>query len=216
MTALARSSLVTKRVVPAAALAALLLVVVLDTNYLTPREVAKLNPPPFNAESYGRQTFPKIAARVKRDATDVTKLAPAIDRGLPAAGKRYGKNLGSGNFSFAMKATGAVTKVDADFILLKVPGVPDGTEVRIPLGGAALSGAPVRDCTGTITYGDFADQTDYQSSANQFKLRMQKDVLAKLEKKGLRGKRVTVEGGWNSGGPPRSYIIQPTSIAVGS
>jgi predicted lipoprotein len=215
MTATRTSSLLTKRVGFAAAAVVLVLVVVFDTKYLTAREVAKLNPPAFNAQTYGRQMFPKIAAKVKAEATDVTELAPAIDRDLAAAGKRYGHDLGSGNFSFAMKATGTATQVDDAFVLLKVGGVPAGTEVRIPL-GTALNGTPVRDCTGTISYGDFADQTDYQSAANQFKLRMQQDVLAKLDKKGLKGKKVTVEGGWNTGGPPRSYIIQPTSIAVGS
>jgi predicted lipoprotein len=215
MSATTRSTVTGKRLVGVAAVLALLLVVVLDTKYVSPGEFRRLNPPAFNAETWARKSFPTVAARVKRDATDVRVLAPAIDRDLAAAGARYGHDLGSGQYSFAMKASGTAVKVDQDFVLLDVPGVPGGTEVRIPL-GTALNGTPVRDCTGTITYGDFADQTDYQSAANQFKTRMQQDVLAKLDTKGLKGKRITVEGGWNTGGPAHSYIIQPTGIEVGS
>jgi predicted lipoprotein len=208
-------TLTVKRLIIAAAALVLLGVVLLDTKFVSPEEFAKLNPPPFNAETWARKEFPVVAAKVKADATDVTELAPAIDKSLAAAGKQYGHDLGSAQYSFAMKATGTAKKVDADFVLLDVPGVPAGTEVRIPL-GAALNGTPVRDCTGTIAYGDFADQTEYQNAANQFKTRMQQDVLAKLDTESLEGKKVTVEGGWNTGGPPKSYIIQPTSIEVAS
>jgi predicted lipoprotein len=199
----------------AAAVLVLLAIVVLDTKVVSPEEFAKLNPPPFNVQTWAKKQFPVVAAKVSSDATDVTELAPAIDKDLAAAGKQYGHDLGSGQYSFAVKATGTAKKVDADFVLLDVKGVPGGTEVRIPL-GAALNGTPVRDCTGTIAYGDFADQTEYQNAANQFKTRMQQDVLAKLDAKRLEGKKVTVEGGWNTGGPPKSYIIQPTRIEVAS
>lgn len=204
-----------RRLVITGVVVVLLLIVVFDTKYLTADEVRKLNPPPFNAETFSKKEFPKVVARVKADATDVTELAPAVEKDLPAAGKEFGQDLGSGNYSFAIKATGTATQVDANFVLLKVPGVPSGTEVRIPL-KTALNGTPVRDATGTITYGRFADQTDFQSVANQFKLRMQQDVLGKLDTKSLKGKKVTVEGGWNTGGPPKSFIIQPTAIEVGS
>jgi predicted lipoprotein len=204
-----------KRLLPILTGVVLLVVVVLGTEVVSPAEFRKLNPPAFNGETYGRQTFPKIAAAVSKTATDVTKLAPAISEDLAAAGQEYGQDLGSSQYSFAIKATGTVKEIDEEFVLLDVAGVPKGTQVRIPL-GSALNGTPVRDCTGKIRYGDFADQTEYQTVANQFKLRMQKDVIAELDTKGLKGKEITVEGGWNTGGPPDSYIIQPTRIEVGS
>jgi predicted lipoprotein len=204
-----------RRLAPAIAVVVLLLIVVLDTKIVSKAEFRRLNPPAFNPETYGKKAFPQVAAKVKDKAVDVTELAPAVEKDLPAAGKQYGQDLGSGSFSFPVKARGVAKTVDKDFVLLDVKGVPSGTAVRIPL-GAALSGTPVRDATGTIQYGDFADQTDYQSAANQFKIRMQQDVLPKLDTKSLKGKTVTVYGGWSSGGPPKSFIIQPTSIEVSS
>jgi predicted lipoprotein len=204
-----------KWLVPAVLGVVLLVLVVLNTKFVSAEEYARLNPPPFSAEAYARRTFPKVAKLVSRQATDITKLAPAVESDLSAAGQKYGHDLGSGQWSFAVKARGKVKSVDQAFILLDVPDVPKGTEVRIPL-GAALNGTPIRDCTGSIKFGDFASQTDYQSVANQFKLVMQREILRPVDKGGLKGKQVSVEGGWNTGGPPKSFIIQPTRIEVGA
>jgi predicted lipoprotein len=204
-----------KWLVPAVLGAALLLLVVLNTKFVSAEEYARLNPPRFSADTYARKKFPKITKLVSQQATDIRELAPAVDRDVSAAGEKYGHDLGSGQWSFAVKAHGKVKRVDDDFVLLDVPDVPSGTEVRIPL-GPALNGTPIRDCTGSIEFGDFSGQTDYQSVANQFKLIMQRDVIGKLDREGLKGKELSVEGAWSTGGPPKSYIIQPTKIEVRS
>jgi predicted lipoprotein len=194
----------------------LLLVVLamfLDTKFLSPEAAAKLNPAAFSAESYAKKEFPKVAESIKAKATDIAVLAPAVTKDLAAAGKQYGNDLGSNAFAFPVKATGTADEVDANFVLLAVPGVPADTKVRIPI-GAAVSGTPVRDATGEIKFGDFTGQTDFQSVANQFKLRIQADVLSKVDPPSMKGKTVTVYGAWATGGPPKSFIIQPVSIEV--
>jgi predicted lipoprotein len=203
----------TKKIVGVAVLVVVLVAVVLDTKFLSQQAVAELNPPPFNAETYGTEEFPKVAAAIKEKATDVVVLAKAVAADLPAAGKQYGQDLGSGAYAFPVKATGTAGAVDGNFVVLTVPGMPAGTTVRIPL-GAAVSGSPVRDATGEIKFGDFAGQTEFQSVANQFKLRIQQDVLAKADPKSWEGKQVTVYGAWATGGPPNSFNIQPVEIEV--
>jgi predicted lipoprotein len=202
-----------KRLMAAAVLAALLVAAALDTKFLSPQQVADLNPAPFSAESYVAKEFPKVTAMIKEKATDLAVLAPAIGADPAAAGRQYGQDLGSGTFAFPVKATGMVEQVDANFVRLKVTNVPDDNTVRIPL-AQAISGTPVRDATGTIKFGDFTGQSDYQSVANQFKLRMQQDVLAKIDPASLKDKQVTVYGAWSTGGPPKSFIIQPVEIEV--
>jgi predicted lipoprotein len=208
-----RLSRSTKRIVGVAVLVAILVAMVLDTKFLSPEAEAKLNPPPFTAESYAKEKFPEVTAAIKQKATDIAVLAPAVEADVAAAGKQYGQDLGSGAYAFPVKATGTADEVDANFVLLKVPGVPAGTAVRIPV-GAAVSGTPVRDATGNIKFGDFAGQTDFQSVANQFKIRIQQDVLSKVDPASLKGKQVTVYGAWATGGPPKSFIIQPVEIEV--
>ena len=193
---------------------ALLAAMVASTKFLTPQQVTALNPPAFTASGYVAQHFPEVTKTLTDKATDIATVAPAIDAGPAAAGKKYGTAVGGDQYAFAVKATGTVTSVDSDFVILKVPGVPAKDTVRIPL-GIALNGTPVRDAPGTIAYGDFPDQTAYQSVANLFTERMRQQVLAPAKLPAAKGRSVTVVGAYETGGPPNSYIIQPVSISVG-
>lgn len=91
--------------------------------------------------------------------------------------------------------------------------MPDGADVRIPL-TTALNGAPIRDVTGTVSFGDFANQTEYQEVANEYKLSIQRNVIGALDLGGLDGKTIDVVGAWAVGGPPDTYLIQPVAIEV--
>lgn len=202
-------------IVPAAVAAVLLGGMGLSTKWLTPEEVEALNPPPFVAADFVDETFPEQTEMLQESATDITVLAPAISEDLPAAAAEHGVDLGSGAYAFPVTATGTVEEVDAQYALLDVPGLDDRYEVRIALGNA-VSGSPVRDATGTLAFGDFPDQTSFQSVANGFKRKIREDVLAEVEPDSLPGREVTVHGAWGTGGPPDSYVIQPVSIEVAS
>jgi predicted lipoprotein len=198
----------------AAAVVILIIAIFFGTKFLSPEEAAALNPAAFNAETYADTAFPKVTAELTKKATDIAVLAKAIDADPAAAGKQFGTDIGSGKYSYPVKASGTVKSVDENFMELEVAGLTKD-KVRIPL-GAAISGTPVRDATGTITFSDFVGQTDFQSVANQFKIKIQKDVIGKIDPKSLEGKPISVVGAWTSGGPPNSFIIQPVSIEAGA
>ena len=140
-----------------------------------PHAGASLNPAAFNAKTYVQTNFPKIRSTLTEKATDIVVLAPAVDKDPAAAAKKYGTDVGSGKYAFPVKATGTVKEVDENFMLVAVPGVPAGDKVRIPL-GFAITGTPVRDATGGMTFSDFSGQTDYQSVANELKVKIRADV----------------------------------------
>lgn len=194
---------------------ALVVAMIADTRFLNPADSAAQHAAQFNPKAYAEKNFPKIAAEIADKATNITILAPAVSKDLAAAGAKYGNDLGAGQFAVPVLATGTVSKADADFLVLSVPGLPAKDTVRIPLDNA-LSGIPVRDATGSIKFGDFDDQTDFQSAANEFKIIMRTTILAPAQPSTLKGKSITVVGAWGSGGPPNSYIIQPVSIEVAS
>ncbi len=202
-----------KRLVLIAALVVLVLAMVLNTKFLTPSEATALKPAAFNAKTYVQKSFPKVTETLTSKATDVVVLIPAITKDEAAAGKQYGVDVGSGKFAFPVKATGTVTEVDPNFMTMAVPGVPAGKSVRVPV-GSAVTGTPVRDATGDMTFSDFSGQTDFQSVANELKVRIRSDVIAKANPSTLKGKKVTVVGAHSSGGPRTSFIIQPVSIEV--
>lgn len=204
----------TRRLVLVAALVLLLVAMVLNTKFLTPGEASALNPAAFNAKTYVATNFDKIKDTLATKGTDIAQVAAAVDKDLAAAGAQFGVDVGSGKFAFPVKAAGTVAAVDANFMEITVPGVPEGDTIRIPL-GAAVSGTPIRDATGDMTFSDFSGQTDFQSVANELKVKVRADVLGKLDTASLKGKQVTVIGAYSSGGPANSFIIQPVSIEVG-
>ena len=207
------STRLTRKLVTLAVAVVVLVMMLLNTKFLIAGEAAKLNPAAFNAKTYVRDSFEKTTATLAKKATDIAVLAPAVDKDLTAAGKQYGVNVGSGKFAFPVKATGIAGEVDTSFMVLTVRGVPGGDTIRVPL-GAAVSGTPVRDATGDMTFSKFRGQTDFQSVANEIKAKILADVLAPIDAASLKGKKVTVTGAYSSGGPARSFIIQPVSVEV--
>jgi predicted lipoprotein len=65
-----------------------------------------------------------------------------------------------------------------------------------------------------MTFSKFQGQTDFQSVANEIKARILADVLGPVDVASLKGKKVTVTGAYSSGGPAKSFIIQPVSLEV--
>lgn len=202
------------RAIGTAVALALLVAMAASTRWLSPEQVSELTPKPFVPAEFAAEQFPQVQQKVVANAVDVTDLAAALASNVESAGRTYGVDSGSGKYTVPVRAVGKVASVDANWIVLDTPGVKDYT-VRIPL-GTTISGNPIRDVTGDITFGDFTDQTTYQEVANQFKLLVQREITDKLEKDQLPGRTVTVYGAFTTGGAPRQIIIQPVQLEVGA
>ncbi|MDI6909046.1 DUF2291 family protein [Nocardioides sp.] len=209
-----RSSPRTRRSIAAVALAVLVAAMGFSTTWLSPEEEEAINPPAFVAADFVEENFSGWQQTITESAVDIAVLAPAVDENLAAAGAEYGQDLGSNAYAFPVTATGTIKEVDANFALLEVAGVPQDVEVRIALGNV-LQGTAVRDAIGDVKFGDFQDQTAFQSVANEIKIKIQSDVLTSVQPDLAAGVQVTVVGGWATGGPPKSFIIHPVSIEVG-
>lgn len=196
-----------------AILAGLVLIVAmaLSTKWLTPEEEDELIPKPFNAVTWAAENFPIIRDHVVENAVDLTELAPAVASNVQTAGQKYGVDSG-GKYTVPVKITAEVESVDADFITLLTPEI-EGFKVRVPV-GVALNGTPLRDVTGQFSYGDFIDQTAYQSVANELKLYVQRNLIDNLNKADLPGQTVEVYGAWVTGGQPGFFVIQPVQLEV--
>jgi predicted lipoprotein len=206
-------SLTPVRLLVALGIAGVLVAMVLDTTFLDPTEQAAAVTPVFSAAAYVDEQFPATADAVTAAAVELPELAAAVDEDPVAAGAAYGVDSGSGKFTVPVAAEGTVAEVDDRFVLLAVEGMPEGADVRIPL-TTSLNGAPIRDATGDVSFGDFANQTDYQAVANEYKRKVLDDVIGPLDLDALPGSTVRVVGAWVTGGPENTYIIQPVSIEV--
>lgn len=191
---------------------ALLVAMGASTKWLNPAQVEELTPKAFNATTFAAEQFPQIQSKVAASAVDVHDLARALASNVQTAGEQYGVDSGSGKFTIPVRAEAEVDSVDSNWILLDTPDI-DGFKVRIPV-GTALSGNPIRDVTGEISFGDFTDQTTYQSVANELKLVAQREVLDPLQKDQLPGRTIIVHGAFTTGGAQGQIIIQPVQLEV--
>lgn len=191
----------------------LLLAMVLNTKFLSASEAEALTPKPFDAKTFVAENFDKTAATLGEKATDLGTVATAVVADSAGACTTYGVDLGSGSCAFAVTATGVVESADADWITVKVTGLPPDTTMRIPL-GTALNGTPVRDAAG-YKFADFPGQTQYQQVSNEFKAAIKANVLDKLDTAALIGKTITVVGAYSIPGPKTSFNVQPMKITEG-
>lgn len=200
------------RFAPLAVLAILIIAMVMNTKFLTKSEAEELVPKPFDAKTFVDENFDKTITTLETKGTDLVELAPAVAADKAAACTQFGVDLGAGSCAFPVKATGTVTAVDSNFINLTVPGLPEGTIVRVPV-GTALNGTPVRDAAG-YKFADFPGQTQYQQVSNEFKAAIQSKVLAEADPANLTGKQVSIVGAYALPGPATAFTIQPMKITV--
>jgi len=190
-----------------------LLFVFVNTTFLSDAEVAADAPKEFSLTDFAATNLPLIAAEIQARAVDMAIIAEAANKDIVAAGAQYGRDLGNKSFVFAIKTTAKVKSIDVNFIVLDVPGSSAKDTFNIPI-GLALSGNPLRDVTGKITFGNFYDQTQYQDAANALKDLVRSSIINKLDLANLIGKTLEIYGAWNNGPVPNTYNIQPTSIIV--
>ena len=168
-------------------------------------------PGAFDPAAYGVAEFPKIQSQIEGRAVDAATLAAAIAKDSAAAGTKYGVP-GEIGPEFAVKFTGVAEKATFGVYTVNVPGVSPGTTVRVQT-GPAINGTDVRDATGSINFGQFTNQIDYQNAGSALNNEVKSQVLAKVDTAKLTGKTVSVVGAFQLV-VPNSWLITPVKLQV--
>ena len=163
----------------------------------------------FSPQAYGKKEFPKVQAAIERAAVDVTMLAASIAEDKSAAGEKYGKP-GSVGPIFPIKFSGVVSGGKGSMFSVRVDGLPDGVTVMIQV-GPAINGTEVRDATGTIAFGQFTNQIEYQDVGAALNDEIKSQVLADLDRDNLIGKQIDVVGVFQFINPSR-WIVTPVRL----
>lgn len=169
---------------------------------------------PGVSTSFADKTFlPVVVPYVMAHAVDVLKLDKAIQKDMNTAGKTYGHQDGPSNaFAVPVKLTGTAEAYVNDFLPVTVPGLTKGVTIYIQM-GPALNGTTLRDVTGTVTFEQFVNQLAYQDAATKLNDKVRELVLAKIDKKSLVGKKVTITGAFSVTNL-QNYIVMPIKIEI--
>ncbi len=165
----------------------------------------------FSPERYGKTTFPKVQALIESHATDAATLAAALSKDQDAAAKQYGVAAEAGA-EIPVKFTGKAGDQDSGVYDVAVPGLPSTVKVTVQT-GPAISGTDLRDATGTVSFGQFANQIEYQNAGSALNKQMKKDVLSKVDTEHLSGKTISVVGVFQAS-DPGVWLVTPVKLDV--
>ena len=197
--------------VAAAIGAALCAAMALDTTWVRSGGAADVPPGTFSPLAYGQKTFPAVQKAIQGRAVPAPALAAAIAKDPAAAAKQYGVESGVG-VEYPVSFTGTLGDGDFGNYEVRVDGMPDTPKVALQTGPAVM-GTDLRDATGTIQFGQFTNQIDYQNAGSALNKEMKKQVLSKLDTTDLKGKTVSVVGVFQLTDPAK-WLVTPVSLEV--
>ena len=163
-----------------------------DTRVVRIGSAADVQADVFSPATYGRSEFPKVRALIESHATDAAVLAAALAKDQAAAGTRYGVAADAGP-EIPVRFTGKAGRQDFGVYGVTVPGVPDSIQITVQT-GPAITGTDLRDATGTIAFGQFSNQIDYQNAGSALNKEMKREVLSKVDTGNLTGRTISVVG----------------------
>ncbi|WP_237477138.1 DUF2291 family protein [Lichenibacterium dinghuense] len=201
----------TRAAVAGAVAAALVLAMALDTKWVKSGGAADVAPGTFSPLAYGQKTFPIVQKAILGRAVPAPALAAAIAKDPAAAAKQYGVPSGVG-VEYPVSFTGTLGDGDFGNYDVHVDGMPDTPKVALQT-GPAIMGTDLRDATGTIEFGQFTNQIDYQNAGSALNKEMKKQVLSRLDTSDLKGKTVSVVGVFQLTDPAK-WLVTPVSLEV--
>jgi len=165
----------------------------------------------FSAETYGAEEFPKVKASIEERAAPAVEVATAIAADKAAAGEKYGVATSIGPV-IPVTFTATVGERKSNYHTMTIDGLPGELTVRVQT-GPAVNGTDLRDATGTIEFGQFKNQIEYQDAGSALNNEMKKAVLAGVDVENLTGKTVDITGVFKLVNP-KSWLVTPVKLEV--
>lgn len=206
-----RSGTNMKTALAAAALVVLMGAMILDTKVVVIGSEEDVSESAFSPEQFGQDMFPQIRESVMSRAVDAMTLAEAIAADKAAAGEQYGVKGGIGPV-IPVRFTGVAGEARSGVYTVDVEGVPEETVIRVQT-GPAINGTDLRDATGTISFGQFTNQIEYQDAGAGINNEMKRQVLAEIDTENLTGKTISVTGVFRLINP-ENWLVTPVEMSV--
>ncbi len=165
----------------------------------------------FSPKMFGASEFPAIQSSVIERAIDAQVLYEAIAKNKVLASKKYGVAAGIGAV-IPVYFEGIVGEGKAGVYQIFVATFPDNHVIRVQT-GPAINGTELRDATGTIEFGQFKNQIEYQNAGAALNNAMKAITLADIDNSTLTGKKVVVTGVFKLINP-KNWLITPVRFEV--
>ena len=190
---------------------ALIVAMAMDTKVIRLGSDEDVRADVFSPQAFGEAEFPNVQAAILQRAPEAQTLVAALDDNKDAAVEQYGRAGSIGPY-MSVKLTGVVGEGKLGVYDVAVEGMPEELRIRVQT-GPAINGTELRDATGTISFGQFKNQIEYQNAGSAINNAMKEQVLASVDTKDLQGKTITVVGVFTLLNP-KSWLVTPVSLEV--
>lgn len=189
---------------------ALVVAMALDTHVVVIDSEEDVRTDAFSPETYGGEMFPEIQSFVETRAESAVRLHAAIEEDKDAAVAQYGVEAGIGAV-MPVKFTGTAGEARAGVYTVEIEELDDVT-VRVQT-GPAINGTDLRDAMGTIEFGQFKNQIEYQNAAAGINDAMKVAVLDGVDTGELTGETIAVTGVFKLISPS-NWLVTPVRMSV--
>ena len=205
------------RLVAVALVAVLAVLMVLNTKFLTPAEVAQIAPKPFDPAQTAADLWSRAQADLPTQAAPMGEVVTAYQKDVKGAAAKYEAVSPNENaYDFPVKLTGTVVEASPTALKVQVPGVPVQTPVSVPL-STGLNGTIVRDAMG-FKFAQAPGQTDFQYVGDELRKLQTTEVQKLGDVASLQGKQVDITGvvsvlaTGNTVPLPKPVTVQPVAV----
>ncbi|HUZ17143.1 MAG TPA: DUF2291 domain-containing protein [Spirochaetia bacterium] len=159
----------------------------------------------------------RVLPTVRDTSVDLGTLVSALEKDPKKATKEYGHDVG-GAYNFLVHFSGIVTKVDTSsprgsiIVNTRYPGGDLAVNIQV---GPVILGTSLRDALKFISFGQFLNQMQYGSVADELNNRVEQNVVSKLDLKTLTGKRLDIRGAFTYDGTnAKDVVVTPVLVTV--
>jgi predicted lipoprotein len=152
------------------------------------RSAAQFDAPTFASEFWREQLIPTF-----EQATDATELIAEIKRDPDAARTSFGKSVGIGRvYLYFLRGEGTIIALDKAGVAVSCVAPNDEADLVFKTG--LLFGNTIRDATGQLKAGDFANSQDFNAISKELNRIVENDVQPALKEQSQVGKKIRFVG----------------------
>lgn len=172
------------------------------------------NPDRAVADIWDSKVKPYFAAKT----VTLNDVMTAANENADTAGEKYGHREQQSNapWTFAAKIEGTVvaaeTKSRAAYVEIDSNG--DGkADARVQI-GPTIRGSAIRDSLDFVSFNEFRNQIDWAQFGKSFNTRINDEVLSKLPREDLVGRKIKAEGAFPLPAKGQLPLVTPVSISL--
>lgn len=171
---------------------------------------------PFSAPGYVDSVWNSSLKPFLSQAVEISELLTELETEAEGVKARYGHREGGGPCYVVIKGSGRVMAVDTSSHTgtATVAIAPNGNKQIVIQIGPVLKGTAIRDALPFISADRFANQVHFAEVANELNSRVERDVLAPINRSSLRGRLIVFTGMVGIDGN-QPLLVTPVQLTMG-